>query len=509
MKLASFARPIVLACALAAGFTMPALAQTTTIVSSTNSPYTIPGNTIAAGNRVIVLSGGTLNTSNMVALSGTLELAPTTAGGTMSYALGISGSGTVVKTGNGTVNIGMANQGFTGTWRLESGTVTTSLSNAQGAQSSGSLTGTNATLTLAGGFLRAPPTGENFSIEQKAIVITPDGGGFDFTGATFDRPIEGIEPTRGRLGITGTGVFTIRGTGSAPATSGFMNPPYVSFNAGNIYSGTTILQGGAYIFNPMTYSSGSSAFGTSTVQLEQAATLTANFNSLTLGNSQNILRMPNAITLDAGGGQLRSTYMSSTQYNTIELAGPVSGTGSLFLVAGSAMLSGTNTFTGDTRLGTVSTNVLTLNNVNALAGSTLDMNSADAGSLQLTSSNTYYKLGGLKGSRTLLQPSGLAPTNLSLPTNVALEIGSNNQDTTFTGNLGQQGARGYDGIIKSGTGTLTLTGTYYTNTSPIVSTPGRCGWHRHWHECRLQPAGRRRRARPDSTHCRKNSAPAR
>jgi fibronectin-binding autotransporter adhesin len=55
---------------------------------------------------------------------------------------------------------------------------------------------------------------------------------------------------------------------------------------------------------------------------------------------------------------------------------------------------------------------------------------------------------------------------------LALESGTNNQDTTFAGNFGLQGFRGYDGIIKSGTGTLTLTGTYFTNTSPVVSTPG-------------------------------------
>jgi len=62
---------------------------------------------------------------------------------------------------------------------------------------------------------------------------------------------------------------------------------------------------------------------------------------------------------------------------------------------------------------------------------------ADNGSLELLASNTYYKLGGLKGSR----------------------------------NLVQQGTQA-NGALKSGTGTLTLTGTYFTNTSPVVSTPG-------------------------------------
>ena len=60
----------------------PALAQTTTIVDASNSPYTVPGTTIAAGDTVRVVSGGSLDPNQgSITTAGTLQFAPTAAGG--------------------------------------------------------------------------------------------------------------------------------------------------------------------------------------------------------------------------------------------------------------------------------------------------------------------------------------------------------------------------------------------------------------------------------------------
>ena len=441
----------------------PALAQTTTIVDASNSPYTVPGTTIAAGDTVRVVSGGSLDPNQgSITTAGTLQFAPTAAGGAVSLGNFLSGTGTVLKTGDGTLNVNSGNQTFAGNWRFEEGVTVTTDVGSSITNNSSNYYGPNATWTFAGGFFQVANNGRDFGIGQRETIITPDGGGIDVSLQTTGvQSIEGADGAT-RLGITGSGSFTVKGVGTPNA--GFLLQPFVAFTNQNTYSGSTILDGGAFVLNPNSFDSGGSCFGTSVVTLTQGATLSSTFNSTTIGNPQNILQVSNDIVLGTGGGQLHSNFNNPSQYNQIELTGTVSGTGSLTLFAGYGILSGSNTFSGNTRLGGNANNVLFLDNVNALAGSTLDMNAADQGFLQLTNSNTFYKLGGLTGSRTLVQQSGTS--------NVALEIGSNDQDTTFTGNFGFQGFRGYDGIIKSGTGTLTLTGTYFTNTSPVVSTPG-------------------------------------
>jgi fibronectin-binding autotransporter adhesin len=78
-----------------------------------------------------------------------------------------------------------------------------------------------------------------------------------------------------------------------------------------------------------------------------------------------------------------------------------------------------------------------------MAGSTLDMNTADAGTVSFTVAGTQtYNLGGLKGDR-----------DLALGAN-SIDVGANNQSTTYAGDLSGTG-----GVGKVGTGTLTLSGT--------------------------------------------------
>ena len=117
--------------------------------------------------------------------------------------------------------------------------------------------------------------------------------------------------------------------------------------------------------------------------------------------------------------------------------GSISGSGNLSLNGyGLVSLYASNAFTGDTRplRGTLS-----LKNTNALQNSTLDLDGAGSGTLNLNNLNVI--LGGLKGSRPLALGSA------------GLSVGNNNQNTAFSGTLSGSGP-----LTKLGVGALALSG---------------------------------------------------
>lgn len=122
--------------------------------------------------------------------------------------------------------------------------------------------------------------------------------------------------------------------------------------------------------------------------------------------------------------------------------------------AGTLTLSGSNAFTGETR---VSAGTLTLNNVNALRFSTLNFATGDSGTVSfgLSGANTYF-IGGLAGGSGRTLDSG---------TNV-LSFGAGNANTSFSGNITAAG------LVFNGTGSFLFnTGTINLFTSSTSSAP--------------------------------------
>ena len=176
----------------------------------------------------------------------------------------------------------------------------------------------------------------------------------------------------------------------------------------------------------------------------------------------------NAITLGSGGinlvGGSSSTFGLPMNFpnaatpvlvsdsRTLNLTDVISGPGGIAKSgAGTAILSSSNTFAGDTK---ISGGSLRLNNTNALQQSTLDYNNY-GGSLSF-GTLTAASLGGLTGSQDL------ALTNASSQA-VALTVGTSQQNTTYAGVLSGSGR-----LIKSGNGTFTLTGNNtYTGTTSV------------------------------------------
>jgi autotransporter-associated beta strand protein len=143
-----------------------------------------------------------------------------------------------------------------------------------------------------------------------------------------------------------------------------------------------------------------------------------------------------------------SISMTALKNFTISGSGTIAGaTGLSAEGAGTLTLGTTNTFTGTTR---VVAGTLVLANGSALAGSVVDLNSTDVGTLVFGSSVTAASFGGLKGDNTLPLGRDLALTNSSGGA-VSLTVGGNNASTSFYGSLSGAGS-----FTKTGTGVFSL-----------------------------------------------------
>ncbi len=174
-----------------------------------------------------------------------------------------------------------------------------------------------------------------------------------------------------------------------------------------------------------------------------ASDVTSTINVTTLGMPNNNTTITTASGTTASGIDL---LISSNIVNNAGSGGAGGGTSSLTKAgAGTLQLSGDNTYTGDTN---VNSGVLNLANTNALGGSSVNLN---GGSIVFDSSvaGNAFTFGGLMGAGDLTLEN-----NSGAPAAVALNLGGNGSDTTYSGNFSGAGR-----ITKTGNGVLTLLGT--------------------------------------------------
>ena len=164
-------------------------------------------------------------------------------------------------------------------------------------------------------------------------------------------------------------------------------------------------------------------------------------NTLTLAGSN-----PTITVTNLGTGKTATINAVILGTNGLTTAGP-----------GTLVLSGANRFTNNTR---IASGTLQLNNTLALQYSTLDLQTADTGTLQFSGIRAAT-LGGLQGSRNIVLVN---TTNGA----VNLSVGTNNASTSYAGVLSGTGG----GLTKVGTGTLTLTGANTYTGPTIVGTGG-------------------------------------
>jgi fibronectin-binding autotransporter adhesin len=380
------------------------------------------------------INSGTLRLANAsgfrsdtaIAAEATLEVA-NTVNQTISAVL--SGAGSVLKTGAGTLTLTGSNS-FSGTFRHQAGQ--TILNRAGGSAlfasgSGGSVVITN-TVGGGGGFYSLLAMGTsnqlgsnvNVSFEQQNISL----------GLTYFE-LRGNDTTIGNLSAPVAYPANTAWAIIQNVESGSSGPAQLTVN--QTVSGTFVgeFRNGSFgTPGPV----GLTKNGPATLTLTSAGGLGINYTGTTAINS-GTLRLAGATgfrsdTAIAAGATLE---VANTVNQTISAV--LSGAGSVLKTGAATLtLSGSNSFSGATRIGAGG---LTVANADALRNSTLDMNAADSGTVSFSQAST---LGGLSGSR-----------NLDMGTRT-LSIGNNNASTTFSGVL-SNGA-----LTKLGAGDLSLSG---------------------------------------------------
>lgn len=350
----------------------------------------------------------------------------------------ITGAGALTKGSVGTLTLGAANT-FTGDTRVNDGMLILQHPNALQNSTVDMNTNDNGTLNLnnQNAVLGGLSGGRALSLAAGAVTV-----GNNNASTTYSGVLSGSGP----LTKTGTGALTLTGantfTGPLLASQGFL--VVGNNNALGAATQPTIVANGAEVrfatpglnvpesFTLVGAVNGLHAVGSAggSVTLSGAVTLTGN-STMKVDGSAPALNLTGPVNLGS------YTLTVALDGGMSSLGGGLNGTGGLLKTgAGTLRLDAANTFAGDTR---IAGGAVSLADPDALQFSTVDLNAADAGALDLNNLNAV--LGGLKGSRDLALGSG------------TVAIGNNAQSTTYAGTLSGNAA-----VTKIGAGTWTLTG---------------------------------------------------
>ncbi len=341
-------------------------------------------------------------------------------GGNANEDIGNSGSGSFTQMdGNhmvsGVLLLGNA-AGATGTYDLQGGSLSAT-DEFVGVSGSGSFMQSGGTNTVGIMFLGLNGGSGTYNLSGNGQLSAYFG--YEYIGAS---PV--------------TGAYS--GTGSFLQTGGTNSAGNLTLALGSGYSGTYTLNGGLLQLSSLAQGGGAATFNFGGGVFQATASIYTS--------------VPIVLTAAVGNG------VFDTNGNALTLAGPLSGPGGLQKIgAGTLTLAVSNGYTGTTL---VSIGTLLLGDSNALSGSTFDSSGSGTLSFGALVSAVF---GGLQGS------GSLALTDASL-VDVALTVGGNNADTTFSGNLSD--GSGLGSLTKTGTGTLVLSGsnTYGSGTTVLYGT---------------------------------------
>ncbi len=382
-----------------------ALASNNVVVTTASAAAS--AGTITVANAVTWASGNslTLTANSTIAINAAITT------GTAASALILNATGNVTQSGAGIIG------GAGGLTQIGVGTATLSLANTYtGATTIGA--GSTLALNAAGTIAASSGVANagNFSIAAAKTIDSMTGAGTTALGANTLTIGDASNTSSTYTGvISGTGGLIKAGAGTL--TLGGAN---TYTGATNINAGTLQLAGGAAIAD------------TSAVTLANVAGATLDLNgtnetigSLAGGGATGGSVTLGSATLTAGGNNTATTY-----------TGVISGTGGLTKTGTGVMtLSGSNAYTGAT---TINAGALTLGAANRIADtSTLTVASGATFNLN----NFSETVGSIAGAGNITLGSAI------------LTAGGDNTSTTYSGI-----ANGTGGLIKTGTGMLTLSG---------------------------------------------------
>ncbi len=323
----------------------------------------------------------------------------------------------------GTLTLGAGNTG-SGTYTLDGGNLQLSttgalnINNGTFTQNDGALITNGQQITVAGHF--------NLNGGEVAMKFVPE----DSTSP----PSVGVT----QLGITGS-----TSSGNFTQNGGKLYMHTLLFTSSGV-ANTYTLNGGTLTVSSITVDGQAGSTGTG------VGSSTFNFNGGTV-----MVDTPDTVLIggltqalvQAGTTTISGKFTGVTTIAQALLHDPALGStvdGGLSLKKGTFKLTAASTFTGPT---SITEGTLNLANALALQNSTLNSNGAVVFDSSVT--GHAFTLGGLGGSVGLTLAD-----NGSTPAAVALSVGNNNQDATYTGNLSGAGS-----LTKVGTGTQVLAGT--------------------------------------------------
>ena len=383
-------------------------------------------------------------------------------------AKGMNGAGGQIETSGSKLNVDsivvntQASDGSAGNWLLDPYNVTIGSSgdgtyiansdddNISASSLNSSLTSTNIEITTGSSGSQAGniTISSNLTIPtSRQLTLSAAGGilgssniansGTIIFNNSGDGTYSGIVSGAGSLTKQSSGTLTLSGT--------------------NTYTGGTDITAGTILIT------NDRNLGATPGSLDADNVIIRNGATLATGNTNVTMNANRGFYVPSGTAKLlKYTRKSWTLNNPISGSGGVNfddstASGGNGGGGGRYYLKVANTYSGDTRIsfrGTRDPGVVVDHN-NAFQNSTVDHNKTDipnandASEPLLWFRTTAPVLGGLKGNRDLINEQGFTA-------NAVLNIGNNNEDTSFSGRI-RDGQRTY-GIKKIGTGTLTLSG---------------------------------------------------
>ena len=448
-----------------------------------------------AGSASLVFGGGTLqysaansmDYSGLIAGSGSAISIDTNGQDiTFGTSLAASNTGGLAKSGNGTLTLNASNA-FSGATTVTGGTLQIGNGGATGSiagnvANSGVLAFNRSDRITFSGSISG--TGAIQQIGSGSVMLT---GSNNFTGAATAASGT-LQIGDGSSGSVSGGMLTASAGGTVAIDlanggtlgSAITNNGTVNFIAGgtntistNIYgwtsgvinqsgSGTTILSGNndfagtTNLINGVLQLNSQYAAYLSTENVGITNGLAFGANAVTLGG----LSGSTGISIFTTSGSALNLSVGNNNSDTL-FTGNLTGTNSSSTLAkvgnGTLTLGGSNSFAGAT---TATSGTLLLANQNAVEASNVTLTGSGAVAFDSSVAGHAFNFGGLSGSNGLVLADNSA-------TPVTLTVGGNNSAGTYSGVLGGAGS-----IIKTGTGTLTFSGSN-TFTGNITVNSGR------------------------------------
>ena len=423
-----------------------------------NSSVSFAGGNVQFGAGVGTFNIGSLTSTGNLALTD-ISSSPVTLslGGnnsTATYAGVISGPGSLVKAGTGTLTLTGSNS-YTGTTSLNGGTLSLGNSGALGGAGS---------ITFGGGTLQysSANTQDYSSLivsSTSAISINSNGQSISFASAL-------ASSNTGGLTLLGSGTLQLSAANSYTGQTTLSAGTLIAANDSALGGSTLLFNGGTLVSdnnarslsNNLGFPSASGGVGTigGTNGITLSDTFSSNSNTLYIANSGSTVF----------SGPVNISTSSTTQTLTVNGGGNLAINGSIanggtatsgnltYSGSGVLTLGGSNTFGGTT---TVSSGTVKVANTYGLQNSTVAI-SATNNAVAFGSGITAATFGGLSGvgSLPLVNADGNA---------VALTFGGNNTGTTsYSGLLSGSGS-----LTKAGTGTINLTGSNTYSGGTVIS----------------------------------------